>query len=114
MGLSAIGRPRKGDARWKVFVVGMPPMSESPHIGQAHSMGIGIGIFVVALGAILTFAVDWSIGGLDLRDVGWALMIAGVVGLILLSAPAKVIAVRANAPVAPVAASPSQGRPQES
>jgi len=49
-------------------------------------MGIGIGIFVVALGAILTFAVDWSIGGLDLKDVGWILMIAGFVGLILLSA----------------------------
>ena len=64
----------------------MPPVSENPHIGQAHGMGIGIGIFVVALGAILTFAVDWSIGGLDLKGVGWILMIASVVGLILLSA----------------------------
>jgi hypothetical protein len=64
----------------------MPPVSESPHIGQAHSMSIGIGVFVVALGAVLAFAVDWSIGGLDLKDVGWFFMIAGVVGLILLSA----------------------------
>jgi hypothetical protein len=59
---------------------------KSPHIGQAHSMGIGIGIFVVALGAVLAFAVDWSIGGLELQEVGWIFMIAGVVGLILLSA----------------------------
>jgi hypothetical protein len=46
-------------------------------------MGIGVGIFLIALGAILTFAVDWSIGGLDLHAVGWILMVVGVGGLIL-------------------------------
>lgn len=46
-------------------------------------MGIGVGIFLIALGAILTFAVDWSIGGLDLDAVGWILMVAGVGGVIL-------------------------------
>jgi hypothetical protein len=46
-------------------------------------MGIGVGIFLVALGAILTFAVDWTVGGLDLKAVGWVLMAAGVVGLVL-------------------------------
>lgn len=46
-------------------------------------MGIGLGIFLIALGAILTFAVDWSIGGLDLDAVGWILMIVGVGGLVL-------------------------------
>ncbi|GIH07821.1 hypothetical protein Rhe02_58880 [Rhizocola hellebori] len=46
-------------------------------------MGIGIGIFLIALGAILTFAVDWSIEGLDLNTVGWILMLVGVGGLIL-------------------------------
>jgi Domain of unknown function (DUF6458) len=46
-------------------------------------MGIGIGIFLIALGAILTFAVDWSIGGLDLDAVGWILMVVGVGGLVL-------------------------------
>jgi hypothetical protein len=61
-------------------------LSEDPRIGQVHGMGIGIGIFVVAFGAVLAFAVDWSIGGLDLENVGWILMIGGVVGLILLSA----------------------------
>jgi hypothetical protein len=49
-------------------------------------MGIGISVFVIALGAVLAFAVDWNIGRLDLQDVGWILMIVGVVGLILLSA----------------------------
>jgi hypothetical protein len=46
-------------------------------------MGIGVGIFLLALGAILTFAVDWKVAGLDLHAVGWVLMAAGAVGLVL-------------------------------
>ena len=46
-------------------------------------MGIGLGIFLIALGAILTFAVNFTIGGLDLDVVGWILMIVGAGGLIL-------------------------------
>ena len=46
-------------------------------------MGIGGSIFLIALGAILAFAVDASLGFLDLYVVGWVLMLAGVVGLIL-------------------------------
>jgi hypothetical protein len=46
-------------------------------------MGIGGSIALIAIGAILAFAVDVSIGWLDLWVVGWVLMLAGVVGLIL-------------------------------
>lgn len=46
-------------------------------------MGIGASIFLIALGAILTFAVDYSISGLDLDVVGIILMVAGIVGLIV-------------------------------
>lgn len=46
-------------------------------------MGIGINIFLVALGAVLTFAVDATVAGLDIKVVGVILMIAGAVGLIL-------------------------------
>lgn len=46
-------------------------------------MGIGVGIFLIALGAILTFAVHWHIAGLDLQAVGWVLMVAGLAGVIL-------------------------------
>jgi Domain of unknown function (DUF6458) len=46
-------------------------------------MGIGVGIFLLALGAILTFAVDWTLAGLDLHVVGWILMAAGAIGLVL-------------------------------
>jgi len=45
-------------------------------------MGIGVGIFLLAFGAILTFAVDWRVAGLDLHAVGWILMAAGVIGLL--------------------------------
>ena len=46
-------------------------------------MGIGASIFLVAVGAILAFAVNTSISGLDIAVVGWILMVAGVVGLAL-------------------------------
>ncbi|PKQ19062.1 MAG: hypothetical protein CVT68_00440 [Actinobacteria bacterium HGW-Actinobacteria-8] len=46
-------------------------------------MGIGINIFLIALGAVLTFAVDATLAGLDIKVVGVILMVAGAVGLIL-------------------------------
>ena len=46
-------------------------------------MGIGGSIFLIAVGAILTWAVHFQVGWLDLRVVGYILMIAGVAGLIL-------------------------------
>jgi hypothetical protein len=46
-------------------------------------MATGTSIFLIALGAILTFAVDVTVSGLDLAAVGIILMIAGVVGVIV-------------------------------
>ncbi|MFC4145232.1 DUF6458 family protein [Micromonospora mangrovi] len=46
-------------------------------------MGIGTSIFLIAVGAILTFALNASVGGVDLDVVGWILMAAGVLGLIM-------------------------------
>jgi hypothetical protein len=46
-------------------------------------MGIGGSIALIALGAILTFALDVRVGWLDLDVVGWILMVAGAIGLIL-------------------------------
>jgi len=46
-------------------------------------MGIGGSIALLALGAILTFALDVRVGWLDLDVVGWILMVAGAIGLIL-------------------------------
>lgn len=46
-------------------------------------MGIGFSIFLLAVGAILAFAVNATVAGLDIAIVGWILMAAGVIGLIL-------------------------------
>jgi hypothetical protein len=48
-------------------------------------MGIGASVFLIAVGAILTFAIrDTTLGGwADLNVVGWVLMIAGVIGLVV-------------------------------
>ncbi len=45
-------------------------------------MGIGASIFLIALGAILAFAVNVDLGGLDIQVIGWILILAGVLGLI--------------------------------
>ena len=44
-------------------------------------MGIGASVFLLAVGAILTFAVEWTVQGVDLDAVGIILMIAGCIGL---------------------------------
>lgn len=44
-------------------------------------MGIGASIFLLALGAILAFAVEADVSGLDINVIGWILMVAGLIGL---------------------------------
>jgi hypothetical protein len=46
-------------------------------------MGIGTSLFLIAVGAILYFAVDVSISGLELATVGIILMVVGVLGLLI-------------------------------
>ena len=46
-------------------------------------MGIGVSVFLIALGAVLTFALDATVSGIDLDTVGIILMIAGVLGLVV-------------------------------
>jgi hypothetical protein len=46
-------------------------------------MGIGASIFLIAVGAILAFAVNYDISGLDIAVIGYILMIVGVIGLIM-------------------------------
>ncbi|MEU9078753.1 DUF6458 family protein [Kitasatospora sp. NPDC004745] len=45
-------------------------------------MGIGGCIVLFASGAILAFASDWHVKGVDLHMVGWILMAAGLLGMI--------------------------------
>jgi hypothetical protein len=46
-------------------------------------MGIGVSVFLMAVGAILTFAVHATLSGLGIQTVGIILMIAGALGLIV-------------------------------
>lgn len=46
-------------------------------------IGIGINIFLMAVGAVLTLAVDATVAGLDIKVVGIILMVAGAIGLML-------------------------------
>jgi beta-lactamase regulating signal transducer with metallopeptidase domain len=46
-------------------------------------VGIGTSIFLIAVGAILKFAVNASISGLEISTIGVILMIVGVLGLII-------------------------------
>ena len=45
-------------------------------------MRIGTSIFLLALGAVLAFAVNYELSGISIDLVGYILMAAGVVGLI--------------------------------
>jgi hypothetical protein len=46
-------------------------------------MGIGVGLFLTAVGAVLTFAVDATVSGLNINTVGVILMIVGILGIAL-------------------------------
>jgi uncharacterized membrane protein YidH (DUF202 family) len=47
------------------------------------AMTIGTSLFLIAVGAILKFAVTASVVGVDLQVVGVILIIVGLVGLVL-------------------------------
>ena len=46
-------------------------------------MGLGVGIFLIAVGAILAFAVNATSGAVDINTVGWILMGVGLLGILL-------------------------------
>ncbi len=46
-------------------------------------MGIGTSIFLIAVGAILKFAVTANVSGIELATVGVILMVVGGLGLLL-------------------------------
>jgi hypothetical protein len=46
-------------------------------------MGIGASLFLIAIGAILAWAVDIDTEGIDLNMVGVILLIVGIIGAIM-------------------------------
>jgi Domain of unknown function (DUF6458) len=43
-------------------------------------MGLGVSILLIAAGAILAFAVNKEVSGVDIQTIGWILLIVGIVG----------------------------------
>lgn len=62
-------------------------------------MGVGTSIFLIALGAILKFAVTASVSGVELSTVGVILMVVGIAGLVI----SLIYLMQANRRTAPVA-----------
>lgn len=46
-------------------------------------MTIGGSIALIVIGAILAFAVDFQLAGINIDVIGYILMIGGVIGLVL-------------------------------
>jgi hypothetical protein len=46
-------------------------------------MGIGSSLFLIAVGAILFFAIDADVSGIEISTVGVILMVIGVIGLLI-------------------------------
>jgi Domain of unknown function (DUF6458) len=46
-------------------------------------MGIGMSIFLIAIGAILRYAVDFQVTGIEIHTIGLILMIVGIIGLVI-------------------------------
>jgi protein-S-isoprenylcysteine O-methyltransferase Ste14 len=59
-------------------------------------MSIGLGIFLMAVGAILTFAVNVAVDVVNLDLIGWILMAAGlvvvIIGLVLMTRKRRTVA----------------------
>ena len=50
--------------------------------GKRADMGFGVSIFLLAVGAILAFAVEMEASGIDINTVGVILMLVGAIGLL--------------------------------
>ena len=46
-------------------------------------MGLGVSLLLIAAGAILAFAVNTSVSGVDVQTIGWILLIVGIIGAVL-------------------------------
>jgi hypothetical protein len=58
---------------------GLPDLTR----GYAQPVTIGTSILLIAVGAILKYAVTADVSGIDLQTVGVILMLVGILGLVL-------------------------------
>ena len=46
-------------------------------------MGFGVSIVLIAGGAILAWAVNTDVSGVNIHTIGWILLVVGIIGLVL-------------------------------
>ena len=46
-------------------------------------MGIGVSLILIAVGAILVWAVNTNVEGVELTTIGWILLIVGIAGALI-------------------------------
>ena len=46
-------------------------------------MGVGVSLILIAAGAILTWAVNATVSGVDIHTIGVILMVVGIIGVLL-------------------------------
>ncbi len=46
-------------------------------------MSLGVSLFLLAVGAVLAFAVNYQVAEVDIAAVGWILMAVGTIGIFL-------------------------------
>jgi len=46
-------------------------------------MGLGVSILLIAAGAILAWAVNANVSGIEIQTIGWILLVVGIVGAVL-------------------------------
>jgi hypothetical protein len=46
-------------------------------------MGLGVSILLIAAGAILAWAVNATVSGVEIHTIGWILLVVGIVGAVL-------------------------------
>jgi hypothetical protein len=46
-------------------------------------MGIGVSLILIAVGAILVWAIEAQVSGVDITAIGWILLIVGAAGALL-------------------------------
>ena len=46
-------------------------------------MGIGVSLILIAVGAVLAFAVNVTTSGFNINTIGWILLIVGAIGALI-------------------------------
>ena len=59
------------------------PAGDTYYREVKDTMGIGVSVFLIAVGAILAWAVEITTEGVNLNMIGVILMIVGAIGLLL-------------------------------